>query len=209
MSEYCDNRGTTYVALNSFDEIKLNQVPKILGVIEDNNLIELYDIFEYLLKKYEVKEGDTITNLEMREDYEAFYNVNTQAKDNFQKAFANVCKNYGLNEINVNASNVNVGIVAIELMKKILSKTYKSNIYNHNDENIYRVNGKMCQFGSYVISKPALTRQNAKAFEKVLVLVHSNTTKGIYALDKTTAINLNKRLSISDIVNNGKKVLDF
>lgn len=125
------------------------------------------------------------------------------------KAFARVCENYGLNEINVNASNVNVGIVAIELMKKILSKTYKSNIYNHNDENIYRVNGKMCQFGSYVISKPALTRENAKAFEKVLVLVHSNTTKGIYAIDKTTAINLNKRLSISDIVNNGKKVLDF
>ena len=46
------------------------------------------------------------------------------------KAFARVCENYGLNEINVNASNVNVGIVAIELMKKILSKTYKSNIYN-------------------------------------------------------------------------------
>ena len=31
------------------------------------------------LKKYEVKEGDTITNLEMREDYEGFYNVNSQA----------------------------------------------------------------------------------------------------------------------------------
>lgn len=125
------------------------------------------------------------------------------------KAFAQVCENYGLNEINVNASNVNVGIVAIELMKKILNKNYNSNIYNHNNENIYKVNNRVCQFGSYVISKPAITRENNKPFERVLILVHSNTTKGIYALHKDIAINLNKRLSISDIVNNGKKVLDF
>jgi hypothetical protein len=125
------------------------------------------------------------------------------------KAFAQVCERYGLNEINVNASNVNVGVVAIELMKKILNKNYNSNIYNHNNENIYRVNNRVCQFGSYVISKPAITRENNKPFERVLILVHSNTTKGIYALHKDVAINLNKRLSISDIVNNGKKVLDF
>lgn len=125
------------------------------------------------------------------------------------KAFAQVCENYGLNEINVNASNVNVGVVAIELMKKILNKNYNSNIYNHNNENIYKVNNRVCQFGSYVISKPAITRENNKPFERVLILVHSNTTKGIYALHKDVAINLNKRLSISDIVNNGKKVLDF
>ena len=125
------------------------------------------------------------------------------------KAFAQVCKNYGLDYINVNASNVNVGVVAIELMKKIFNKNYNSNIYNHNNENIYKVNNRVCQFGSYVISKPAITRENNKPFERVLILVHSNTTKGIYALHKDIAINLNKRLSISDIVNNGKKVLDF
>lgn len=125
------------------------------------------------------------------------------------EAFGLVCERYGLNEINVNASNVNIGIVAIELMKKILNKNYNSNIYNHNNENIYKVNNRVCQFGSYVISKPAITRENNKPFERVLILVHSNTTKGIYALHKDTAINLNKRLSISDIVNNGKKVLDF
>lgn len=125
------------------------------------------------------------------------------------QAFQKVCIKYGLNEINVNASSVNVGVVAIELMKKILKRDYVSNIYDHNHENIYKVNNKYFQFGSYVISKPALTRENNKPFEKVLILVHSNTNKGIYSLEKEKVLNLNKRLSISDIVNNGRKVLDF
>ena len=50
MSEYCDNRGTTYVVLNSFDEIELNKVPKILGVIEDKNLMQ--EIKKDLSEKY-------------------------------------------------------------------------------------------------------------------------------------------------------------
>ena len=124
-------------------------------------------------------------------------------------AFGELCEKHQLTNIRVSASNVNVGIVAIELLKKILNKNYKSNIDNHNTENIYRVNGKMCQFGSYVISKPALTRVNNQEFERVLILVHSNTTKGIYSVPTEKAISLNKRLSISDIVKNGKKVLDI
>ena len=40
MSEYCDNRGTTYIVVKDFSELKLNGVPKILGVIEDKTLMQ-------------------------------------------------------------------------------------------------------------------------------------------------------------------------
>ena len=50
MSEYCDNRGTTYVVVNDFNELKINDVPKILGVIEDKILMK--QIKEELTKKY-------------------------------------------------------------------------------------------------------------------------------------------------------------
>ncbi len=50
MSEYCDNRGTTYVVVNNFNELKIHNVPKILGVIEDNSLMQ--KIKEELTNKY-------------------------------------------------------------------------------------------------------------------------------------------------------------
>ena len=50
MSEYCDNRGTTYVVVNDFSELKINNVPKILGVIEDKNLMQ--QIKKELSEKY-------------------------------------------------------------------------------------------------------------------------------------------------------------
>ena len=50
MSEYCDNRGTTYVVVNDFSELKINNVPKILGVIEDRALMK--EIKEELSEKY-------------------------------------------------------------------------------------------------------------------------------------------------------------
>ena len=50
MSEYCDNRGTTYVVVSDFSELKLNGVPKILGVIEDKNLMQ--EIKKELSQKY-------------------------------------------------------------------------------------------------------------------------------------------------------------
>ena len=40
MSEYCDNRGTTYEVVENFKELNLQTVPKILGVIEDNKSIK-------------------------------------------------------------------------------------------------------------------------------------------------------------------------
>ena len=50
MSEYCDNRGTTYVVIEDFSELKLNDVPKILGVIEDKTLMQ--EIKTELTQKY-------------------------------------------------------------------------------------------------------------------------------------------------------------
>jgi Cof subfamily protein (haloacid dehalogenase superfamily) len=50
MSEYCDNRGTTYVVVEDFSELKLNDVPKILGVIEDKTLMQ--EIKKELTQKY-------------------------------------------------------------------------------------------------------------------------------------------------------------
>ena len=50
MSAYCDNRGTTYVVIKDFNQLKLNRVPKILGVIEDNTLMQ--EIKKELSEKY-------------------------------------------------------------------------------------------------------------------------------------------------------------
>lgn len=50
MSAYCDNRGTTYVVVDDFNELKLNNVPKILGVIEDKNLMQ--EVKKELSEKY-------------------------------------------------------------------------------------------------------------------------------------------------------------
>ena len=50
MSQYCDNRGTTYEVVKSFDDIELNGVPKILGVIENNKLMQ--EIKNELQEKY-------------------------------------------------------------------------------------------------------------------------------------------------------------
>ena len=50
MSEYCDNRGTTYEVIDDFKELKLNGVPKILGVIEDKNLMQ--EVKKELSEKY-------------------------------------------------------------------------------------------------------------------------------------------------------------
>lgn len=50
MKEYCANRGTVYEVLKSFNELKLNTVPKLLGVIQDENLMK--EIKSYLSEKY-------------------------------------------------------------------------------------------------------------------------------------------------------------
>ena len=50
MSDYCDGRGTTYQVLDSFDELQLNNVPKILGVILDSKVMQ--EIKEELSEKY-------------------------------------------------------------------------------------------------------------------------------------------------------------
>jgi len=39
MGQYCNGRGTTYEVVKSFDEVKISSVPKILAIIEDENLI--------------------------------------------------------------------------------------------------------------------------------------------------------------------------
>ena len=40
MNLYCNGRGTKYTPLNSFDDIELTNIPKILAVIEDKILME-------------------------------------------------------------------------------------------------------------------------------------------------------------------------
>ena len=50
MSEYCDNRGTTYIVVDDFLKLNLNNVPKILGVILDPNLMQ--EIKKELSEKY-------------------------------------------------------------------------------------------------------------------------------------------------------------
>lgn len=53
MREYCENRGTTYVAVKDFSELKINNLPKILGVIEDRILMR--EVKEELSQKYKNK----------------------------------------------------------------------------------------------------------------------------------------------------------
>ena len=50
MGLYCGGRGTTYEVVNSFDDIELTNVPKILAVIEDKALME--EVKEELKEKY-------------------------------------------------------------------------------------------------------------------------------------------------------------
>ncbi len=50
MDIYCGGRGTTYEVLNSFDDIKLTNVAKILAVIEDKTLME--EVKAELREKY-------------------------------------------------------------------------------------------------------------------------------------------------------------
>lgn len=50
MSAYCDGRGTTYEVVQDFNQIKLNNVPKILGVIEDKILMQ--EVKKELSEKY-------------------------------------------------------------------------------------------------------------------------------------------------------------
>ncbi len=49
MNAYCQGRGTVYEVVN-FDEIKLKNVPKILGVIEDKKIMQ--EIKQELIEKY-------------------------------------------------------------------------------------------------------------------------------------------------------------
>ena len=39
MESYCHGRGTTYKVVKDFNEVKIKDIPKILGVIEDENLM--------------------------------------------------------------------------------------------------------------------------------------------------------------------------
>ncbi len=50
MHEYCNGRGTTYKYVKSFDELKIKDVPKILGVIEEPETMK--KIKEELQEKY-------------------------------------------------------------------------------------------------------------------------------------------------------------
>lgn len=50
MHEYCNGRGTTYKYIDSFDKLKINDLPKILGVIEDNDIMQ--KIKKELQEKY-------------------------------------------------------------------------------------------------------------------------------------------------------------
>ena len=50
MSEYCDNRGTTYEVVDDFLKLNLNDIPKILGVIQDKCLMQ--EIKQELSEKY-------------------------------------------------------------------------------------------------------------------------------------------------------------
>ena len=50
MSEYCDGRGTTYVVIEDFKQLKLNAVPKILAVILDS--LKMQEIKKELSEKY-------------------------------------------------------------------------------------------------------------------------------------------------------------
>ena len=50
MKTYCGGRGTTYEVVNSFKELELNNVPKILAVIENKALME--EIKQELREKY-------------------------------------------------------------------------------------------------------------------------------------------------------------
>ena len=51
MNEYCKGRGTSYVVLDDFSEIKAHDVPKILVIIEDKATME--DIKKELSEKYQ------------------------------------------------------------------------------------------------------------------------------------------------------------
>lgn len=53
MDQYCNGRGTTYTLLNSFDDITLTNVAKILAVIEDNSLMQ--KVKNELKEKYKNK----------------------------------------------------------------------------------------------------------------------------------------------------------
>jgi len=51
MNEYCNNRGTNYIVVNDFKKLNLKNIPKILGVIEDNNLMQ--EVKKELSQKYQ------------------------------------------------------------------------------------------------------------------------------------------------------------
>ena len=51
MEEYCKGRGTTYVVLDDFYEIKAHNVPKILAIIEDKAMME--SVKKELSEKYQ------------------------------------------------------------------------------------------------------------------------------------------------------------
>ena len=85
MSEYCDNRGTTYEVVN-FDDIKLENVPKILAVIEDKVLMQ--QIKQELSEKYK----DVLTIVQSSPKYLEINDKNASKGNalNFLKEYYNV-----------------------------------------------------------------------------------------------------------------------
>ena len=63
MHEYCNGRGTTYKYIKTFDELNLKNVPKILGVIEDNAIMQ--KIKNELKEKYK----NTLTIVQSSKNY--------------------------------------------------------------------------------------------------------------------------------------------
>lgn len=78
MEQYCSGRGTTYEVLNSFDEINLTNVAKVLAVIED----------PYVMQK---------TKLELSEKYKGILSIVQSAKAYLEITNINASKGNALN----------------------------------------------------------------------------------------------------------------
>ncbi len=78
MDEYCNGRGTTYKCVEDFLKLKLNNIPKILGVIEDD------------LKMQEIKQ-------ELKEKYKGILTIVQSAKNYLEITDINASKGSALN----------------------------------------------------------------------------------------------------------------
>ena len=86
MDLYCNGRGTTYQVLNSFDDMELTSVAKILAVIEDKNLME--EIKKELKERYK----DIFAIVQSSTTYLEITNINASKGNalNFLKKYWNL-----------------------------------------------------------------------------------------------------------------------